>query len=136
METMSRLIMGEHVESPRFASFVARENYLLQLVDDPGNGSLSRYEIAKLNTIGQRFDVSDDWEVAGAAIALPESQRAASSNLVEISVEQVLEAVGRGHEIAAILEDAAADGKAAAFFASPVDLNSSNDVLGSGTAAR
>lgn len=127
LETMSRLIRGEHVESPSFASFVARENYLLQLVEDPGNSSLSRYEISNLNAIAQRFDVKDDLEVVEAAIALPESQRVASDS--EISAEHVLEAVGRGHETATILDEAASDAKVAAFFATPMVLNSANDAV-------
>jgi hypothetical protein len=128
LETMSRLIRGEHVESPSFARFLARDNYLLQLVEDPGNGSLSRYEIAKLNAIAQRFDANDDWEVIEAAMALPELQRAAGTT--EISAEHILEAIGRGHEIATILEEAASDAKAAAFFASPALPSSSSDIFG------
>lgn len=120
LETMSRLIRGEHVESPRFMHFVGRNGYLVQLVEDPGNGSLSRYEIAKLNAICQQFDANDDFEVTEAAIALPESRRAVDASHSAISVMQVLEAVGRGDDIERILQDAAMDAKAAEFFASPV----------------
>lgn len=129
LETVLRLIRGEHSDSPHFARFVARNHYLLELIDDPGNGSLSRYEIAKLHLVAERFDGSDDWEVVEAAIALPESQRGIAENLSEIPLEFIVEAVGRGADLAAIFEDSVADAKAAAFFAPPVVPQPSDDLL-------
>lgn len=129
LETMSRLIRGEHVDSPHFAHFIARDNYLLELVEDPGNGSLSRYEIAKLNAVAQRFDAHDDWEVAEASISLPESQGTAAGKSLEVPVEQILQAVGRGHDADSILQDAALDAEAAAFFTSPLVSGSPGDAF-------
>lgn len=136
LETMSRLIRGEHVESPQFMRYIDRDHYLLELTDDPGNGSLSRYEISKLNDIAQRFEASDDWEVAEAVLALPESRRRAAADSTEITLEHVLEAVGRCGDRARILEDAASDAKTAAFFSPPVVSDSSHEGLGHKVPAR
>jgi hypothetical protein len=51
-------------------------------------------------------------------------------------LEHVLQAVGRGGDLARILEDAASDAKAAVFFTSPAVPNSADEILAGDAPAR
>lgn len=101
------LLEGQHIEEPRFAAFFRHDGYRVELSVDPGVASLSRYEIGKLQEVGQRYEGLSDWELAnGVARECPEWRKNyAEGEPRVIPLADVVDAVGRGSDRAAILQD-------------------------------
>lgn len=101
------LLDGQHIDVPRFAAFFRHDGYRVELIADPGVASLSRYEIGKLQEIGQRHEGLSDWDLAnGVARDCPEWRK----NYVEgeprvIPLADVIDAVGRSADREAILQN-------------------------------
>lgn len=101
------LIKGQHIESPRWARFFENHGHVIHLNRKPGNGLLSRYEIAKLQAVSlQRLD-RDTWSIAQDTHELPEYQknRPTDGSSNPIPLEDILDAVGRSDEKDSIIQD-------------------------------
>jgi hypothetical protein len=106
--TILDLIKGRDVESPQWYSQFRTEHYDIEMLCDPGNGELSRYEIELLERISRRFEDDDEWAVGRHTHEFPEfiqNEPAAGSSRT-IPLEDVIAAVGRSGDIDAILRDA------------------------------
>lgn len=102
------LIKGEHVRAGEWRRFFVNCGHLVQLADDPGTGRLSKYEIAKLNEISEKFRVKDAWDMVEVTHGLAEWHDPGASSR-RIPLKDILTAVGRGDDIKEIEEDAEAE---------------------------
>jgi uncharacterized phage-associated protein len=58
------LIKGEHADASRWNQFFSRDDqHDIQLIAEPGNGKLSRYELSKLSAVAKRFEDANDWDL-------------------------------------------------------------------------
>lgn len=103
------LIKGEHIRSPEWSKHFENIGCYIRLLEDPGTGHLSKYEIEKLNQVFDRFQSDSDWEVADSTHQFPEWQKNDPGDSSKpIPYEDILEAVGRSSDIESIREDARA----------------------------
>jgi uncharacterized phage-associated protein len=103
------IIKGEDTYSPEFFRHIEKQGYQLHLVDDPGNGSLNRFEIRKLRAIAERYREKDQWDTVELTHAFPEWQRNRPSgdSSGPIPVRDILAAGGLSSQrIDEILRDA------------------------------
>jgi len=98
-EAADAMIAGEHDAAPLWARYVERVGRRdVRLVDDPGIGELTRYEIAKLTEVAERYADADDWAVAEYGQTFPEwiGHKPEKGGRNVIPVEDLLEATGLG----------------------------------------
>ena len=101
------LIRGQHREMPQWDSFLRKERYSLEITNNPDVGALSKYEIDKLQKVAQRFADFDEWEMVRVTHGFPEWVNNNPGNSSKsIPLMEILEAVGRGREAKAIVEEA------------------------------
>jgi len=90
------LIMNRDPHNETWNRFVERENYNICLIDDPGKGKLSRYEVKKLQEVWERYRLTDEWELVQETHGYLEWQRNnPGESSKRIPLEDILEAVGR-----------------------------------------
>ncbi len=97
---------------PLWMRFLHREDYDLEVKDDPGIDQLSRYEERKLTEVAQRYATFswrdlvrvthefEEWKINN-----PEEE---GVNVVRISIDDILRAVGRAEQAESIKQDMAA----------------------------
>jgi len=101
------LIKGEHLRSRDWDRFIKRSGYQVELVDQPGNGRLCRYEIEKLNEISERYFFKDTFEISEETHAFQEWQRnSVTQGQKEIPLTDILEAVGRAEDAESVAREA------------------------------
>lgn len=101
------IMKGEHSLSPEWHKFIHKDGYELCLVDDPGNGRLSRFEAEKLTELLERYHDKDEWQIIQETHEFSEWQDPDGSS-VPISTEDILAALGMSERVEAIRQDAAA----------------------------
>ena len=57
------LILDKHARSPDWDQHFRRVNYEIELIQDPGNDHLSRYEAATLSQVSEECAGLDEWDV-------------------------------------------------------------------------
>ncbi|HVX85481.1 MAG TPA: Panacea domain-containing protein [Phycisphaerae bacterium] len=90
------LIKGEDVHIVEWSPFIRNEGKRdLLLLADPGIGKLSRFEVHTLGQVADRFDSSDDWEVADYTHAFPEwiKNQPPRGSSKRIPLDDILEAL-------------------------------------------
>jgi uncharacterized phage-associated protein len=101
------LVKGTDYDAPMWSEFITKNGYSIELKDDPGVLSLSRYEIAKLAEVQTRYREADDFELSNITHGFPEwLRRHRDGTSVTITIEDMIEAVGRDKDRDEILEDA------------------------------
>jgi uncharacterized phage-associated protein len=64
LTSIYNLIKGQHADATRWNQFFSRDDqHDIELIADPGNEKLSRYELSKLAQVARRFDDFNDWEL-------------------------------------------------------------------------
>ncbi len=107
------LIKGEHTGWPMWSAYLGKKGYRVELLKDPGNGALSKYEIGKLREITERFADQNEWDLVEFVHGLDEwKKNDPGKSSKPIPLKDILDAIGRGDDEQAILEDA---GNQAAF---------------------
>lgn len=105
------LIKGQDVGVVEWGRFLESDRHMVLLREDPGNGRLSRAEIAKLQEVYARYADTDDWELSEATHAFAEwlknKPEGDGSNMIPL--DDLLEAVGAGNDRAALLEQGRAE---------------------------
>lgn len=101
------LINGQHIDAAEFTEHFSRFGYQIAADDDPGVSLLSPAEIAKLREVSDRHASDGDWSLAHDTTHkfkewLDNYEEGAST---EIPMEDIIEAVGRGDDKAAIISD-------------------------------
>ncbi len=101
------LVKGEHTGWPVWSQFLGKKGYRIEMLRDPGNGALSKYEIGKLRELTERYADHNDWYRVVVVIALEEwMKNDPGKSSKPIPLEDILEAIGRGADKEAILQDA------------------------------
>lgn len=97
--------------------YIERNGYEIRLVDDPGNGELSRYEISLLRRIWEENRELGEWQVAQNSEQLREwQQNNPGKSSKPIPLADMLNAVGLGEHLAEIEALAAEDQAAQQLF--------------------
>ncbi|HKI37736.1 MAG TPA: Panacea domain-containing protein [Gemmataceae bacterium] len=101
------LIKGEHTAWPLWSQFFRSKGYRVEMVQDPGNGRLSKYEIGKIRELTERYAEQNEWDLVEIVHRLEEWRRNDPGDSSKpISLDHILEAVGRAADREAILQDA------------------------------
>ena len=101
------LIKGEHSGWPVWSEFLGKKGYRIELLEDPGNGALSRYEISKLRELTARYADQNEWDLVELVHGLEEwKKNNPGKSSKPIPIEDILEAIGRSADKDAILQDA------------------------------
>ena len=108
------LIKGKDFLATDWEKYIRREGRDTVLSSDPGVGDLSRWEIAKLHDVAQRFQDCDDWDVAEFTHTFDEwiKNKPAKGSRKAIPVDDVLEATGLSQLKDKIAADAEAEAAA------------------------
>jgi hypothetical protein len=98
------LMQGRHTEIAWWSQFFATNKFELEMLDDPGNGDLSRREIDLLNRVRCEHELDDDWKVGEQTHDYEEFRKnqptKGSSNTIPF--RDILMAVGRDDDVEAI----------------------------------
>jgi uncharacterized phage-associated protein len=106
LSSMLDLINGKHSRSLDWAKFIHLDEYRVHLQRDPGQGSLSQFEIHTLDAIAEKFRSFDDWKLVDYTHQhCREWQWNKPSGTVKrkwIPLEALLKALGRSADINAV----------------------------------
>jgi hypothetical protein len=95
------------MQMPVWDEFFRKQRYSLVLVNDPDVGALSKYEIKKLQEIAEKYADCDEWEMVRITHQLPEwINNDPGDSCKPIPLSEILEAVGRGADAQAIIDEA------------------------------
>ncbi len=111
------LVKGEHLRSPEWGTFIVRDEYDVSLSQDPGQAALSRFEIETLERVAEDNRGRDEWAMVAYTHTFPEwikNDPGDSSKWIPLA--DLLKAVKRSKDQAAIEEDARADRQFARLF--------------------
>ena len=103
------LIKGGNADQKQWSMHFANNSFYVHLATDPGVAALSRYEIGVLGDLSQKYMGYDDWDVASETLKFPEYVQAHDGKNgppIAISLERLIEAVGRGPDKAKITSNA------------------------------
>lgn len=96
LSRMLDLIKQQDYLSPEWDKWIQRNGYEVQLINDPGNSQLCRYEINKLIEVWDRFEDKDEWEMVEITHTFPEwIKNNPGDSSKPIPLEDLLEAVDR-----------------------------------------
>src|SRR5205085_12148203 len=101
------LVKGEHTAWPVWSENFRKNGYRIELMRDPGNGQLSRYEIGKLRGIAEKYAGNNEWDMVEIVHGFEEWKKNDPGEASKaIPLEDILDAVGRGADKEAIEQDA------------------------------
>ena len=91
------LIKGTDYACPIWDRYLRSVGRDIELIDDPGVGKLTRYEINKLQEVASRFSDSDDWAVAEFTHSFAEwiNNKPEKGSSRPIPLDDLLNATGR-----------------------------------------
>jgi uncharacterized phage-associated protein len=100
------LIKGRTLSAPQWDRHIQSLGRDVQLICDPGNGKLTRREIAKLQEVAQRYKDVNDWRVAEITHEFAEwiKNKPAKGSSNPIPLDDLLAAVGKSDLKAQLLE--------------------------------
>jgi len=107
LDSVYKLIKGEHVESPQWSEYFHTVGYRIEMIREPGNGRLSRGDVGILREVTKRYEDLDEWQMVDVTHEFPEwiaNDPGKSSRVIPF--EQILEAVGQSANREAILTEA------------------------------
>jgi uncharacterized phage-associated protein len=120
LEDVLHLIRGTHGDIASWSPYIQVDRYNLEMIADPGVGSLSKYVSRKLDEVAGRYDSLDEWEMVEVTHGLEEWKRNdRGESCQEIPLLHILEAVGRGCDIDSIVDGAREDDRSSDFFREP-----------------
>ena len=101
------LIKGEYSAWSVWSEYFRKVGYRIEMVKDPGNGKLSKYEIGKLRELAKKYEDQNEWDMVEIVHTFDEWKRndpGESSKLIPL--EHILEAIGRLGDLGAIVQEA------------------------------
>ncbi len=103
------LIKGGNILAPQWDQYIKKDGYQISLAQDPGNGTLSKYDIEKIEEVCTDHREMSDFEIVDKTHEFPEWIRNdPGESSRRIPLEDILEAVGRADQRQAIEKDARA----------------------------
>jgi len=101
------LVKGEHTAWQGWSKFFRKNGYRIEMMQDPGNGKLAKYEIGKLRAIAERYAADNEWDMVEIVHEFEEWKKNDPGIASKpIPLEHILEAVGRSADKDAIAQDA------------------------------
>ena len=101
------LVKGEHSAWPLWSEYFRKVGYRIEMVKDPGNGKLSKYDISKLRELAKRYEDHNEWEMVEIVHTFDEWKRNDPGDSSKpIPLEHILEAIGRLGDRDAIVQEA------------------------------
>ena len=101
------LVKGQHRDEAVWSEFIRKDGYAVALEKDPGVNLLSRYEIERLTKTADQYRDTDDWEMVEETHGFQEwKDNYQGGTSTDISLEDMVRAVGRSDELNEILEEA------------------------------
>lgn len=94
------LVRGSHAFTPEWSGFFRRVGYELQMIEDPGNSHLSRYEARKLTHVKEQYADKDEWDLARETHCFDEwrKNQPEPGSSRNIAMRDIFEAVGKIEE--------------------------------------
>ena len=94
------LIRSQHASTPIWSRYFQVEHFHLEMIDDPGIGKLSRFVTRKLEEVAVRHQNDDEWAMVEFTHKLPEwVKNDPGESSKWISLEDILESVGRKQDL-------------------------------------
>lgn len=107
------LIKGEHIRSPDWGKFIHRSDYNVQLIDEPGQANMSRFEIETLEQVAEKHHMHGELDLVKFTHEnCPEWKKNRPIDPIKmnwICLEDSLDAVGQSDNLQTIIEDIKAD---------------------------
>ncbi len=101
------LVKGEHGGFKEWSACFRKVGYKLEMTGDSGNRNLSKYEIAKLRELTARHEEDDAWDLVNVTHEFDEWKRnEPGKSCRPIPFDHIIEAVGRGADKEAIVQEA------------------------------
>lgn len=112
------LVKGEHGDWPTWSHFFRTQGYRIDMVQEPTVGSLSKYELGKIRELAERHADKNEWELVELCHTFEEwKKNDPGKSSKPIPLADILDAVGRGDDRAAIMQTAADEAAFDSFFA-------------------
>jgi hypothetical protein len=90
-----------------WSEYLGKKGYRIELLSDPGNDALSKYEVGKLRELAGRYAEKNVWDMVEIVHAFDEWQENDPGKPSKpIPFEDLLEAIGRSDDREAIFQDA------------------------------
>ncbi len=108
MDEIYALMKGQSFHAPEFQKYFVRDHYAIAMIDDPGNGDLTEYEIAKIQEVEERYADRDEWDMVNICHELQEwKKNDPGKSCKTIPLRDILDAVGiSGDEADLLIADA------------------------------
>lgn len=108
-EATFQLIKGEHESFKLWSAHFARQKFDLQIVDNPGHGALSPFEIELLQEVSETHVGRDEWDLVKFTHTLPEwIKNNPGTSSKSIPIEDIFDAIGR-HDLKDVEAEAEED---------------------------
>lgn len=91
------LIKGQELRGPEWSRYIQKKEYNVRLICDPGQASLSRFDIETLERVAEDHRAHDEWELVEITHGFPEWQKndPGESLMNWIQTSDIFEAVNR-----------------------------------------
>lgn len=101
------LINGERSDERLWSEFIHKHGHNILLKSDPGRSELSKYEIAKLNEVSERFEHLSTWKLADKTHEFEEwlQNKPPIGSSKTIPLGQIIDAVGLTERKQEIIDD-------------------------------
>jgi uncharacterized phage-associated protein len=117
LSNLLNLMKGSDLRSPEWARFIHRDEYKVRLIEEPGQGRLSRFEIETLERVAEENRSRDEWALVEYTHTFPEwIKNNPGDSMKWIPLSDLLEAVGRSADTDDIEKDGKADRALARLF--------------------
>lgn len=101
------LITGERSDEKLWSAFIHKHGHNISLTTDPGRSELSKYEIAKLNEVSERFEHLNTWQLADKTHEFAEWQnnKPPKGSSRPIPLAAIIDALGLADKKQDIIDD-------------------------------
>lgn len=101
------LIKGSRADEKEWSTYIKTHGYQVSIIQDPGRGKLSRFDICKLREISERYEPLSDWEIAELTHEYKEykDNKPIQKSSKPIPIADIINAVGHGEFKDEILND-------------------------------
>lgn len=106
LSAVYNLIKGEQRSWSVWSAYFRKNGYRIEMIDDPGNGKLSKYEIGKLRELTKTYEDKNEWDMIDIVHEFEEWKRNnPGKSSRPIPLEDILGAIGRAEDLNDIVQD-------------------------------
>ena len=101
------LIKGSRADEKEWSTYIKTHGHQVTLIQDPGRGKLSRFDICKLREVSERYEPLSEWEIAELTHEFKEykDNKPDQNSSRPIPIADIINAVGQGEFKDEILND-------------------------------